>query len=79
MAIKFLEELNGGDVFIVNNNYFALSMDYKKSGDRMCLCLKTGQFQWLAASTMVDKIPVYSMDTENNLIAIKETPKNDIT
>lgn len=77
MAIKFLEELKGGDVFVIGNNYFALSMDYKKNGDRMSLCLRSGQFQWLAGNTMVDKVPIYTMDTENNLIAIKETAKND--
>lgn len=79
MAIKFLEELSGGDVFVLNNSYFALSMDYKKNGDRMCLSLKSGQFQWLAGNTMIDKIPIYTMDIDNNLIAIKETAKNDST
>jgi hypothetical protein len=77
MATKFLEELNGGDTFQLNDVYFVLSMDYKKNGDRMCLSLKSGSSQWFTSNTIVHSTPIYTMDTENNLIAIKETRKND--
>jgi hypothetical protein len=77
MATKYVEELEGGDVFLLNNEYFSVSTDYKKNGDKMCVSLKSGNIKWVAGNSVIDHTAIYTMDSENNLVSIKpiEKPK----
>ena len=39
--MKYIEELNNGDSFELDNNFYVLTSDFKKSGDRLSYSLKT--------------------------------------
>lgn len=70
--MKFLEELSTGDTFKILNEYFLLSTDFKKNGQRLCFNLKTGQSKWIEANSCVDITPVYTLDNNNNIVPMKE-------
>lgn len=76
MANKFIEELDCGDAFIHNSIYYVLSSDYKKNNDKLCFSLIDGNSRWFKANEIVDKTPLFIMDADNNIIAIKESKKD---
>jgi hypothetical protein len=79
--MKYLEELNYGDAFLLVNNpveeVFFLTSDYKKSGEKLCYSLKNGSSRWFESNLLVDLLPLYSLDKENNVVAVKPTPRAD--
>lgn len=75
--MKYLEELNFGDCFQLNNHYYILSSDIKSNGDRMCLSLKNGFCNWMGGNNIVDLIDIFTLDKDTNIIAIKERSKDD--
>jgi len=76
--MKYIEEANIGDCFIYNDQYFIITTDFKKSGDKLVICLSNGQLHWMNPSTMINIIDLFTIDKENNIIAIKERPKDAI-
>lgn len=74
---NYIEELDNGDSFILDNDKFVVTCDYKSSGNRLCINLINGSSRWLQANTIVDKVQLFILDKDNNLIAIKETKKDD--
>lgn len=74
--MKYIEELEAGDAFIVNDQYFVLTMDFKKSGDKLAVCLSNGQAQWVKPNDMVNAIDLFTIDKNNLIIAIKERTKD---
>ena len=74
---NYIEELDNGESFVLDNSNFIVSCDYKSNGNRLCIDLKNGSSRWLAGNTIIDKVQLFTLDKENNLIAIKETPKDD--
>lgn len=78
--MRLLEELSGGDVFNVDNIYFLLTTDFKtgKTNDfKRCVSLSDGSSRWIDSSTVVDNIPIFTMDHNSTIIPIKETKKTD--
>lgn len=76
--MKYIEELESGDSFIdEDGKFYLLTCDHKNNGNRLCFSLSTGLPQWFEASKIVNQNPIYSLDPNNNIIAIKETKKND--
>lgn len=75
--MKYVEELEPGDCFIVEDKLYLLTCDFKSNGDRLCFCLSTGLPKWFGASTIVSVNPIYSLDTNNNIVPIKERKNND--
>lgn len=73
--MNYLEELYHGDSFIYKDNVFVLTADFRNN-NKLCYNLKNGNPQWLDNQTIVDQCPIYRLDKDNNIIAIKET-KND--
>jgi hypothetical protein len=73
--MKYLEELDPGDCFDLEDSTYVLSSDYKKNGDRNCISLNTGFNKWISSDSIVDICPVYKLDEENNIVAIKPTEK----
>lgn len=77
--MKYLEELSFGDCFEHGESHYVLSSDFKSNGKKMCLCLKTGFSHWFNGDLMVNVTDLFTMDQNNNIIAIKERSKNDLT
>lgn len=75
--MKYIEELEAGDCFISDNKFYLLTCDHKASGSRLCFCLSNGLPQWFEPSTIVSENPVYSLDSNNNIVPIKESKKHD--
>lgn len=73
--MKYIEELKPSDCFIINNEIFLISADYKKSGDRICISTKTGFMRNFSSNYMVDQIYLYTLDKENNIIPIHPIEK----
>lgn len=76
--VKYLEELEVGDCFEFESSNFITLLDYKKNGSRCCANLKTGSTRWLDGNSIVDINPIYLLDKDNNIVAIKETKKQDV-
>ena len=77
--MKFLEELSSGECFEHNQIYYIVSTDFKGNKSRMCLCLKNGFVSWIPSDTMVDGIDIFTMDSDNNMLAMKAREKNDFS
>jgi hypothetical protein len=75
---KFIEELNSGDFFELEDKRFIITSDFKKNGDRLCIEINNGNARWLKSSCHVDHIFLYAMDSNNNFTPIKEI-KSDAT
>jgi hypothetical protein len=73
---SYIEELDNGDSFILDNDKFVITCDYKSTGNRLCINLINGSSRWLGSNTIVDKVQLFILDKDNNLIAIKETQKD---
>lgn len=76
--MKYMEELSVGETFEFNNKFFIVCGDYKKNGDRNCVNLTTGFSQWIAANTIIEICPIYRLDKDNNIIAIKPKEKENV-
>ena len=74
---NYIEELDNGESFVLDNSKFVVTCDHKSNGDRLCIDLKNGSSRWLKGNTIIDKVQLFTLDKDNNLIAIKETPKDD--
>ena len=73
--MKYLEEIATGDSFLYEEQLYIVTSDYKKNGDRLCVNLKTGFGKWLTSNNFVEICPVYVLDEDNNIVAIKPTEK----
>lgn len=70
--MKYLEELKSGDTFKSSESeVFILTCDFKSSGDRLCYSLVSGYPKWMSPTTVVSIEPVYTLDKDNNIIAVK--------
>lgn len=76
--MKYLEELSGGDCFEYNNCYYILSKDFKSNGGKMCIGINNGFPKWIDQSTIVSPIELFTLDKENNIIALKIREKTDV-
>jgi hypothetical protein len=67
----YIEELQPGDVFIYNNIIYLLTVDFNTKLYKLCFNLKDGSPRWMKPSDMVEKINLYTLDKDNNIISIK--------
>jgi hypothetical protein len=74
--MKYIEELKPGDLFILKNERFILTRDFKLSTNnlykRLSVNINTGFLQWLDDNDIVDSVDLYFRDKEGNIIALKE-------
>lgn len=77
--MKYLEELDCGECFEYNDIIFILTHDFKKNGDKLCIRLDTGFGQWIKPDSMIKITDIFTMDKDNNIIAIRERIKDDIS
>lgn len=77
--MKYIEELNCGDCFTHNASHCVLTIDFKKNGDRLAINLNNGNPVWLKSNDMVSQIDIFTLDKDNNIVAIKERQKDAIS
>jgi hypothetical protein len=73
--MKYLEELENGDCFELNSEYYIATSDFKKTGSKLCIQLKTGYGRWLKPDETVNTIDIFTFDKDSNIIAIRERAK----
>lgn len=73
--MKYLEELETGDCFHLNNGYYIVTTDFKKNGQKLCIDLKTGFGKWLKPDDSVENIDLFTFDNDSNIMPIKERKK----
>lgn len=76
--MKYIEEIEAGDCFEFNKKLYVLTGDFKKNGTRLCIGLVDGSPNWLKQDSIINLTDLFTMDKENNIIAIKERKKNDV-
>jgi hypothetical protein len=74
--MKYIEELQYGDCFSFENKYFVLTTDFKRNGDKLAVCLSDGNLKWIKSNDIINNIDIFTLDKENNIIAIKEREKH---
>lgn len=77
--MKYLEEITTGECFSLSGKYFILTMDFKKNGDKLAVCLSDGSSKWVKSNDMIDPIDIFTLDKDNNIIAMKERIKDAAT
>ncbi len=75
--MKYIEELIAGDSFIYNNKYYILTSDFKGNGQKLAYSLDEGFAKWFDATNIVEKISLYTLDNQNNILPIKEQKKEE--
>lgn len=75
--MKYVEELINGDCFLYEDNPYFLTSDFRSNGQRLSYSLKDGFAKWFKNTDIVDLMPVYRLDNENNIVPLKETKKDD--
>ena len=75
--MKYIEELKSGETFSLEDNVFVMTCDFKKSGQRLAISLKTGQSKWFTSDKSVNVEPTYTLDKEQNICPIFIYPKEN--
>ena len=75
-VMKRIEALQSGDTFELDGSFYVLSKDYKKNGDRNCISLETGNSIWIKQEQFVTHNPIYYLDQDNNIVALKPMEKS---
>lgn len=68
--MKYIEEINNGQIFYFENKFYVLSADLKKNNTKnkhMCIQINSGLIRWLDSDTMIEIVPVFYQDKENIL------------
>lgn len=73
---NYLEELDTGECFLLNEKAFVYTIDKKKNGEILCIDLSKGNPRWLSPDSIVEKIAIFYTDVESNIIAIRESKKD---
>jgi hypothetical protein len=74
--MKYIEEIEAGDCFEFNKKFYVLTRDFKKNGDRLCVALQDGSPNWLKPDSIIQITDLFTMDKDNNIIAIRERKKD---
>jgi len=75
--MKYIEEIEPGQSFFYQDNYFLMTADFKKNGDRLSISLANGTSRWMGASETVDLVVLYTIDEDSNFKHIREEDSND--
>ena len=73
--MKYIEELMPGDFFEYNQEKYILTCDMrfnKKREQKLSIKLSSGMPRWMDSGLSVDCIQLYEIDSDKNIIAIKE-------
>jgi hypothetical protein len=76
--MKYIEEIQNGDCFEYQGNKFLLTADFRKSGDKLAYNLFNGLAKWFNSQDIVVLCPIYTLDANNNIVAVKEISKSNV-
>lgn len=76
--MKYLEELCPGECFRHDESLFLLTCDFKANGNRLCYSLDEGQPKWIPSNAMVNIDPIYTLNSDNAVVAVKNYDKQNI-
>jgi hypothetical protein len=76
--MKYVEELRPGECFRLGELLFLITCDFKASGDRLCYCLSDGHPKWIKTTEIVNVDPIYTLNSDNAIVAVKNYDKQDI-
>lgn len=81
--MKYIEELNNGEIFAIDQNFYVLSSDFKidkktKKTKHMCVQIKNGCISWFESDQITSDVPIFYQDSENVLhqMEFKSNEKN---
>lgn len=78
--MKYIEEISAGDLFIIDNQRYVLSSDYKMASKdkvkKMAVSINDGSVRWFGSSEIVEIESLYYRDSDGNILLVKEY-KND--
>jgi hypothetical protein len=69
--MKYLEEINHGECFLVGNELYLLTADFRSNNQKLCYSLNTGFAHWFNDQEMVESCPLFRLDANNNIIPLK--------
>ena len=72
--MKYIEELDSGEFFCVDNHKYIMSTDVKVNGKRMAISVQNGGIRWFAPEAVATIQDIYYRDEENNILLVKESP-----
>lgn len=75
--MKYIEELSYGSTFSYDDKLYLLTCDHKANGFRLCYSLTEGLPQWIEPTTIVELTPIYTLDSSNNIVPVKESKKDE--
>ena len=74
--MKYIEEINPGDIFTWKNQRYILSSDYRpfKNGTtrHMSVSIENGSCKWFKSDEIVDILDLYYRDKDGNILLVKE-------
>lgn len=76
--MKYIEELNSGDIFTFKEKAYLLTSDFKKDGERLSYSIIDGFPLWISSQEIIKPLSLYILDENNNVIPLKATT-NKIT
>ena len=75
--MKYLKELGGGETFKLDNDIWLVTNDFKASGQRLCYNVQNGFARWIKPDNLIEILPLYTLDSDNNVIPIRQYEKQD--
>ena len=75
--MNYIEELNPGDAFTHNKDFYVVSADKTKKS-KICYNLQTGFVRHFSESTIIDIVKLLTLDEENNIVPIKEDKAQNV-
>tara|TARA_Y100000385_G_C12782831_1_gene504245 strand:- start:115 stop:363 length:249 start_codon:yes stop_codon:yes gene_type:complete len=80
--MKYIEEINPGDVFIWKEKRYVLSSDFRPFKNNktrhMSIAIENGVCKWFASDEAVEIAELFYRDKEGNILLVKEF-KDDST
>lgn len=76
--MKYLEELESGSVFSINNHNYIISSDFRLKNNkkqRMCVSVTDGLIKWFDDNAIVEYIDLYYRDSDGNILALRSLNK----
>lgn len=74
--MKYIEEINPGDIFIWKEKRYVLSSDYRPFKNNrtrhMSISIENGTCKWFASDEAVEVAELFYRDKEGNILLVKE-------
>lgn len=73
--MKYIEELNPGDLFLCDGKRYILTSDYRDNQEtikKLAINIENGYPRWLESNKIAESLDLYFRDNDGNIIALKE-------